>query len=172
MSAPRISLIVAMAENRCIGRDNAMPWHVPEDLKRFKALTMGKPVVMGRKTFESILAQLGKPLPGRESIVVSRGGFAADGAQVYDSLDAALACAVDRGGDEIFIAGGAQIYALALPRADRLYLTRIHETVAGDAFFPVLDETQWRETAREDRPGSPPFSLTVLDRFVPLATDR
>lgn len=143
-----LSLIVAAAENGCIGRGGDLPWHIPEDLRHFKRLTMGRPVVMGRKTWESIEKRLGGPLPGRENIVLSRSGL---------SLDDALA---GREG-EVFVIGGAQIYALALPRADRIYLTRVHRSVKGDTFFPELDATQWAETARDDRDG---FSFLTLER--------
>lgn len=144
-----VSLIVAAAENNVIGKDGAMPWHIPEDLKRFKTLTMGKPCVMGRKTFESILTQLGKPLPGRTSIVVSRSGFIYESATTCPSLESALEKAKETA-DEIMIIGGAQIYEQALPLAQRIYLTRIHQTPDGDALFPEIDKEAWKETAREN----------------------
>jgi dihydrofolate reductase len=140
-----ISLIVAMAANRVIGRDNKLPWRLPNDLRRFRALTMGKPLVMGRKTFESI----GRPLDGRHNIVVSRNpDYRAEGCTVVHSPEAALAAAVPA--EELFVAGGAELYAQFLPRAHRLYLTLVHARVEGDTFFPTYDESQWREIERED----------------------
>jgi dihydrofolate reductase len=148
---PLVSLVVAAAANGVIGRENRMPWHLPEDLAHFRRLTLGHPVVMGRKTYESIVATLGKPLPGRTNIVVTRqAGFEAPGCVVAPSLDAALAAA--RKDAEIFVIGGAEIYRLALERADRVYLTRIDAAFEGDAAFPALDPARWRETAREDHP--------------------
>lgn len=142
---PRVSLIAAVASNGVIGSDNALPWRLSEDLKRFKALTLGHPVIMGRKTYESI----GRPLPGRRNIVISRtAGYAAEGCEVAGSFGAALA-ACRTGSDEIFVIGGAQIYAEALPLARRLYLTEIHRDYAGDARFPSFDRQRWRETSRE-----------------------
>lgn len=150
---PLVSLVVAAAANGVIGRDNAMPWHLPEDLAHFKRLTLGHPVVMGRRTYESILATLGKPLPGRTNIVVTRQpGFAAPGCTVVGSLEAALDAA--RGAEEVFVIGGAEIYRLALARADRVYLTRIDAAFEGDATFPALDTVKWRETARENHPAT------------------
>jgi dihydrofolate reductase len=153
---PRISLIAALARNRVIGRGNAMPWHLPADLKRFKALTLGHPVIMGRKTWDSILAALGKPLPGRASIVISRSsGKDFPGATVTHSMPAAIAAAgvVANAADEVFVIGGAEIYALALPFADRLYLTEIHADVEGDAWFPQYSAAAFVEATRE--PGPP-----------------
>jgi dihydrofolate reductase len=148
---PLVSLVVAAAANGVIGRENRMPWHLPEDLAHFKRLTLGHPVVMGRKTYESVVATLGKPLPGRTNIVVTRqAGFEAPGCIVSPSLDAALAAA--RETEEVFVIGGAEIYRLALERADRVYLTRIHAAFEGDTTFPALDPAYWRETAREDHP--------------------
>jgi len=141
---PRICLIAAMAANRLIGRNNALPWHLPADLKRFKALTTGHPVVMGRKTYESI----GKPLPGRRNLVISRNaGYRAPGCEVVHSLDDALAAC--RGATEIFIIGGAELYRESLPRAHCLEFTEIHAEFEGDAFFPEFSRMQWREAARE-----------------------
>ena len=145
---PRITLIAAVAKNRVIGSGNALPWRLPEDLKRFKALTHGHPVIMGRKTWQS----LGRPLPGRTNIVISRSAdFAALGAERVDSLAAALAAAAATGTDEAFIIGGGEIYRQALPLADRLQLTEIGQDFSGDAFFPPLDPAEWRETARAAR---------------------
>lgn len=135
-----------MAANRVIGRNNALPWHLPADLKRFKALTMGHPVLMGRKTYESI----GKPLPGRCNLVITRNrGYGAPGCEVVHSLDAALAAC--RGAQIVFVIGGAELYRESLGRAQRLELTEIHARFEGDAAFPPFAPEQWRETAREIR---------------------
>jgi len=142
----RIALIAALARNRAIGRGNAMPWRLPEDLKRFKRLTMGHAVIMGRRTFESI----GSPLPGRSNIVITRSrDWSPHGCAIVHSLDAALAAAESPG--ETFVIGGAQIYALAMPLAQRLYLTEIERDFEGDAFFPDYDRSAWREVSREHR---------------------
>jgi dihydrofolate reductase len=136
-------LIVAVADNGVIGRDNALPWHLPEDLKRFKRLTMGKPIVMGRKTFESI----GKPLPGRTNIVLTRdANYQFPGVVVVHGADAALRAADDAA--EIMVIGGADLFRLFLPRAARVQLTRVHADVAGDVLWSPLDDT-WRVVARE-----------------------
>ena len=143
---PCITLIAAVARNRVIGAGNALPWRLPEDLKRFKSLTLGHPIIMGRKTWQS----LGRPLPGRTNIVVSRSAeFAAPGGNVVGSLEASVALAASTGTDEAFVIGGAEIYRLALPIAHRLQLTEIDREFAGDAHFPAFDPAQWRETARE-----------------------
>lgn len=128
-----------------------MPWHLPEDLKRFKELTMGKPVIMGRKTFESIIGYLGKPLPGRENIVVSKSGYENNfDAPVFSSIGCAITHAKTRTDDEIFIIGGAQIYSQSINIADKIHLTKIHQNVDGDAFFPEIDLKKWKETDRSD----------------------
>jgi dihydrofolate reductase len=143
-----LTLVLARARNGVIGRDGALPWHLPEDLKRFKALTLGHPVVMGRKTWDSIVARNGKPLPGRRNIVVTRqAGLQAPGAEVVTSLDAALALCTGAG--SVFVIGGAQIYAEALPRADCVEMTEIDADFEGDAVMPPLDAAQWQETRRE-----------------------
>jgi dihydrofolate reductase len=160
---PLVSLIVAAAANGVIGRDSRMPWHLPEDLAHFKRLTLGHPVVMGRKTYESILAALGKPLPGRTNIVVTRqAGFAAPGCIVAASLDAALAAA--GAAEEVFVIGGAEIYRLAFERADRVYLTLIDAAFEGDATFPALDPAFWREAEHENHPpaGDRTFGFAFL----------
>jgi dihydrofolate reductase len=155
----RISLIAAMAANRAIGLDNGLPWHLPEDLRRFKRLTMGHVMIMGRRTFDSI----GKrPLPGRPTIVITRQeGYAAPGVTVAHSVDEALALAQ---GDEVFVAGGEEIFRLTIGRADRLYLTRIHAELPGDTWFPEFDEREWRLVEREDREpaGEVPFAYSFL----------
>jgi len=139
-----ISLIVAVSTNNVIGADGDLPWRLSDDLKRFKAVTMGKPIVMGRKTYESI----GRPLPGRQNIVITRqGDFMADGCDVVRST--ADAVEVAGGADEIMVIGGSQIYAAFLPLAERIYLTRVHTEAEGDVFFPPLDKEEWRESASE-----------------------
>ncbi len=141
-----ISLIVAVADHGVIGQQNALPWRLSGDLKRFKAVTMGKPIIMGRKTFDSI----GKPLPGRANIVVTRqSDLQLPGCVVVSSLEQALTSVQ---ADEYMIIGGAEIYRQALPLAQRVYLTRVHANISGDAFFPVLEPSQWHETSREDAP--------------------
>ena len=141
---PRVSIIVAMAKNRVIGANNALPWHLSSDLKRFKALTMGHHIIMGRKTFESI----GRILPGRSMVVVTRNpAFRADGAVVVHDFDAAIA--ICSGDNEVFIAGGEALFAAALPIADRIYLTEIEREFEGDVRFPAVDFGQWKVAARE-----------------------
>lgn len=144
MEAPRIALIAALDRRRAIGRAGEMPWHLPDDLRRFKALTLGKPVLMGRKTALAI----GRALPGRTNLVLTRGDRAPFAGQtVVHSLDAAIARA---GNAELCVIGGAEVYALALPRATRLCLTEIDaETPDADTFFPAFDRAAWREVARE-----------------------
>ncbi len=143
---PRIALIYARADNGVIGREGTMPWHLPEDLARFRALTQGHPVVMGRKTWDSLPARF-RPLPGRRNIVLTRQqSWQAPGAERADSLQAALALCGPHG--EVWVIGGSQIYAQALPLADRVEVTEIHQTVPGDAYAPELGP-QWRETARQ-----------------------
>ena len=140
----RVALIAAVARNGAIGVDGGLPWRISSDLKRFKALTMGKPLIMGRKTFESI----GRPLPGRRLVVVTRdAAWTAPDVEVAHGLDEALALAADA--PEIMVGGGAQIYALALPRAARLYLTEVEAAPEADAVFPSYDLAQWREVRRE-----------------------
>ena len=148
-----IVLVAAVAENGIIGRGNTLPWRLKSDMQHFRALTMGKPVVMGRKTFLSI----GKPLAGRTTIVVSRDrAFAAFGIVVAASLDAALAVArgdaLRRNADAIIVAGGAEIYAQVLPQASQLAITHVHKKVDGDARFPKIDLAFWKEAARSEHP--------------------
>ncbi|NVK19267.1 MAG: dihydrofolate reductase [Methylocystaceae bacterium] len=165
----RISMIVAVAENGAIGKDNKMLWHIPEDFKYFKATTMGKPMIMGRKTFDSI----GRPLPGRLTIVVTRDqNWSADGVVVVHDLDAALSAAFaeaeDKNADEVMIVGGSQIYAQAMDQTDRIYYTEVHQSYDHDASFPALDKTVWQEVSRKDhendQAGKPSYSFVVLDR--------
>tara|TARA_R110001592_G_scaffold144484_4_gene367638 strand:- start:6261 stop:6779 length:519 start_codon:yes stop_codon:yes gene_type:complete len=166
----KTSLIVAMAENNCIGKDNQMPWHISEDLKRFKSLTMGHPVIMGRKTFDSILGYLNKPLPERTNIIVSRSGYQTQhDALIYDNLGDAITrakqIAHDQNKDEIFIIGGAQIYTQSLGLADQIHLTKVHQSVDGDAFFPYFDTEEWNESQRIDNAEhEPPYSFITLTR--------
>jgi dihydrofolate reductase len=157
---PRVTLILARARNGVIGAKGGLPWHLPEDLAFFKRTTMGHPIVMGRRTWESI----GRPLPGRRSIVVTRDrSFAATGAEVVHSLDEAIAlCA---GVDEIFVIGGAQLYAEALPRADRLLLTEIAAEFDGDTYLPAPSPATWAETGRDAHPPTDqrPFQFDFVD---------
>jgi dihydrofolate reductase len=152
-----ITFYLARATNGVIGRDGQLPWRLPADLKRFKALTMGKPMIMGRKTFESFPS----PLPGRRHIVLTRGNWTADGAEVAPSVDAALAMA----GDDVAVIGGAEIFALLLPCADRIELTEVHADPEGDVLVPAF--TGWTEVAREDHPAEgerPAYSFVTLIR--------
>ena len=163
-----VSLIWAMSRNRVIGRNNRLPWKLPRDSAFFRTITMGKPVIMGRRTFESV----GRPLPGRTNIVLTRSGFAHDSARIVPDLDAALEmaesqCLID-GIEECFVVGGANIYALALPHADRLYETLIDADIEGDTYFPPYDAAQFTLVAKEDFDADEehafPFSIRVLDR--------
>ena len=147
----KLSLICAMATNRVIGRNNSLPWHLSEDLKYFKRVTMGCPIIMGRKTYESI----GRPLPGRANIVISRNPeFTAEGVKVVQSLEQAIKLAesityID-GAEEAFVIGGAAIYSAAMPLAQRFHLTRVHAQVNGDTCLEGFDESRWQEIMRED----------------------
>jgi len=159
----RVALIAARARNGVIGRDNQLPWRLSADLQHFKRLTMGKPIVMGRKTWVS----LGRPLPGRRNIVVTRDrAFSCEGCVVAHSIDEALAAA--QGSDEIMFIGGAELYAQVLPRADRLYLTEVGADVEGDVTFPELDESEWveveRRTCTADDKNEYDYDFVVLDR--------
>jgi dihydrofolate reductase len=161
-----IAIIVAVAENGVIGADNGLPWRLPDDLKRFKSLSLGKPVVMGRRTFDSI----GRPLPGRTNIVVSRqAGLAIEGAIVARSLDDALVAA--GAASEVAVIGGAEIFRQALPRTETIHLTRVHARIAGDVFFPELDPAKWREAAVEHHAADErhlyAFSFVTLQRIGP-----
>jgi len=167
---PLVSLIVAMAQNGVIGRDNALPWRLPADLKRFRAFTLGKTLLMGRKTFESI----GRPLPGRESLVLTRDRrWLAPGVMVVHSVEEALAQA---GGDELVTIGGAQIYRLVLPFARRIYLTHVHADVPGDTFFPDFDATQWDDVECRVHPADEehayPVTFVTLERRNSPAAPR
>jgi dihydrofolate reductase len=160
---PRVSLIVAMARNRVIGINNTLPWHLPADLKHFKALTMGHHIVMGRKTYESI----GKPLPGRTSVVVTRNAdYAQPGVIVVNSLEAAIAACGDDA--EIFVIGGAELYRQAIVLADRIYLTEIDADISGDVHFMELDRKLWIEAGRDshaqDEKNLYSYHFVVLDK--------
>ena len=159
----KISLIVAMANHRVIGKGNALPWHLPADLRHFKATTMGHPIIMGRKTHESI----GRPLPGRTNIVVThKRDFRAEGCVVVHSLHEALQAAGEA--DEVFIMGGASLYEQALPLADRIYLTRIDADIDGDTYFPEIDWTEWQEIERQafqpDAKNPHAYSFLIIER--------
>lgn len=161
----RISLIVAVDRTGVIGRKGTLPWRLPEDLKRFRELTTGHPVIMGRKTHESI----GRPLPKRTNIVLSRdANLEISGCVVCADLEAAFDEAREIEDTEAFVIGGARVYQAALPHAARIYLTRVHATVSGDVRLPTIDPEAWRETHREEHPADErhefAFALTVLDR--------
>lgn len=144
---PLVSLIVARADNGVIGRDGQLPWRLPDDLRRFKATTWGKPILMGRRTFES----LGRPLPGRENLVLTHdAGFRAAGVTIVHSLDEALRAAA--GAPELAVIGGAEVYRLALPLAGRIHLTEVHAAPEGDTRMPPFDVQEWYEVAREEHP--------------------
>ncbi len=159
----RLSIIVAMDDNQLIGKDNALPWHLPADLGYFKKTTTGKTVLMGRKTYESI----GRPLPNRRNVIVSRNtDFQASGCEVVSSIDAALELAKDD--NEVMVMGGASFYEQMLPSADRLYITQIEGEYEGDAYFPALDRGEFVETFREshipDDKNPYTYHFTILDR--------
>lgn len=159
-----ISLVLARADNGVIGANNAIPWRIPEDMKRFKAITLGKPVVMGRKTWDSFP---NKPLPGRTNIVITRDrNWRADGAVVVHSLEMALARAESEHPSEIAVIGGAEIYKLALAHANIIHLTEVHAHATGDVSFPPFDPAHWREAAREDHatPEGLRYSYVTLTR--------
>ncbi len=165
----RLSMMVAKASNNVIGRDNKLPWYLPNDLKYFKQVTFGNPVIMGRKTWESLKG----PLPCRTNIEITRqADYVAEGAKVVTTLDEAVEMAQNvafiEGQEETVIMGGAEIYQLALPKADRLYLTEVHAEVDGDTFFPDYDATEWNEIGREDFAAEGPnpydYSFVVYER--------
>jgi dihydrofolate reductase len=165
----RIALVVAVSRNGVIGRDGGLPWHISSDLQRFKAITMGKPVIMGRKTWESLPK---KPLPGRPNIVITRQrAYRAPGATVVADAAAALAAARTHGAEEIAVIGGGEINAMFLELADRIYLTEVDLAVEGDTRFPPIDARHWRQTASEAVAKGPKddadYVLRVLDRIRP-----
>jgi dihydrofolate reductase len=160
-----ISLIAAASENNVIGRGGELPWHLPKDLQYYRLRTLGHPIIMGRKTFESI----GKPLPGRRNIVVTRRrDFSSQGCDVVHSLEEALALVRDDPSGEVFVIGGGEIYGAALTHVRRIYLTRVHATIEGDAYFPEVDWSEWREVSRERHEADPEhtyaFTFLVFER--------
>ena len=160
-------MIAALSRNRVIGRNNSLPWHLPEDLKHFKRVTMGKPLLMGRKTFESI----GRALPGRTNIVLTRQpAFAAPGIVVVTDPQQALQLAQAETAEELMVIGGEEIYRLMLPMSSRLYLTEVDVQVEGDAYFPEFDPAQWRQLRREDfsagNAGGNSYSFVLLERLA------
>jgi dihydrofolate reductase len=160
-----ISIIVAMDEKGAIGRDNRLPWHLSDDLKRFKATTIGHHIIMGRKTYESI----GKPLPGRTNIVVTRNpAYQAKGCRIAHSLEEALEIARENGEEEVFVTGGRELFAQALDIADRIYLTRVHADVPANVYFPDFDENDWSEKDsfhhEADEKNEHAFTVKLLER--------
>ncbi|MGZ9107285.1 MAG: dihydrofolate reductase [Micavibrio sp.] len=163
----RVSAIVAMGRNRAIGKDNQLLWHIPAEFQNFKKTTLGKPIIMGRRTYES----LGRPLPGRINIVISRNPDSVQGdVFAVDTLDKALARATaiakSDGVNEVFIIGGAQIYREGLPLTDRLYLTVIDRDYDGDTFFPEFDMAEWSEISSHPVENDPPYTLKILERKI------
>ncbi len=159
-------IIAAVAENRVIGKDGKLPWsRIPEDMKRFRKLTLHRPVIMGRKTCESIIRDYGKPLDKRLNIVLSRSGFSHDGVVVWDNLDDALHFVRFTRMDEAYIIGGQEIYKLAMSKAKRLEITEIRGNFDGDAYFPEVDLKEWQETNREDKAGYAFVSYKRKNRF-------
>lgn len=174
MNLPKIHLVAAMAKNRVIGHDGAMPWHLPRDLQHFKQVTMGHPVLMGRKTYDSIVATLGKPLPGRLNVVISRRApNVADGVLCYDSLESALEALGERGESVIDVIGGGEVYKATLPMASRLYITLIDAQPTGDTWFPKIDLSQWQvsdtHTHPPDQHNGYAMTFVTFDR---VATSR
>lgn len=167
-----VSIIVAIADNGAIGKDNQLLWHITEDLRYFKRITAGHTVIMGRKTWESI----GRPLPNRRNIVISRSLTATEGVEIFPSMEAAIKAASDQGthsgetsSEEVFIIGGGEIYRQAIPFADRIYLTLVHTNITdADTFFPSIDYTEWHEISRETYPRGEkfekPFEFILLER--------
>jgi dihydrofolate reductase len=172
MTQSKIALVVARGANNVIGVQGDLPWKLSSDLKRFKEITMGKPVIMGRKTWASI----GRPLPGRPNLVVTRdANFHAQGASVWSNIDVAIAVghamAKSQGASEVCIIGGGELYAQTIDRADRLYITEVEASPEGDAHFPDFDPAQWYQTQREAFPAGPKddhaFAITLLERHMP-----
>lgn len=167
MSSFTLALIAAVADNGVIGCDNRLPWHLPADLKHFKAMTLGKPIIMGRKTWDS----LGRPLPGRLNIVVSRQqGLQLPGAEVFDTLQAALqraeAWAAAQSVNELMLIGGGELYAQALPFAQRLYLTRVHTAPAGDAVFPEFSNAEWQRERADFYAATPESPAHTYEQWI------
>ncbi len=159
-----INIIAAISKNNAIGKGNKIPWHIPEDFKHFKELTMGHAVIMGRKTFESILESLGKPLPGRKNIIVTRQADykVPNEVEIFISFNAALAAHSD---EDIFVIGGAEIYKQAIDRADKLYITRVDQVVDGDAYFPEIPSDKWQLINEEKKEG---YSFCIYQRKANL----
>ena len=153
---------VSQKDKKIIGNNGALPWHLPEDLRRFKELTMGCPVIMGRKTFDSI----GRPLPGRQNIIISRTATNISGCEIARSLDDAIAFAKTQNPREIFIIGGAQIYKLALPIAEKIYLTEINSDTEGDAFFPQFSKKEWGKGNRKDGGSGVPLFEGIKEKSI------
>lgn len=156
------SLIAAVSANNCIGKDNKLPWHIPEDLEHFKQLTLGKTCIMGEATFESILGYLGKPLPGRTTVVLTlnKNYQAPEGVRVFHSIEDAWRALRD---EDNFVCGGATIYKLTIDKVDTLYITHVNMVVDGDAFFPKIDKNIWKEAEREDYDG---FSFVTYKKLI------
>lgn len=164
------SIIAAVADNGVIGKDNDLIWYIPEDLKYFKATTSGKPVVMGRKTFESIVDRIGKPLPKRQNIVITRQAYYdGRGAEVVSDINTGIFKGRQAAEGEFFVLGGAQIYAETINLCDRLYITEVHQAYEGDSHFPAIDPQIWREISRKDHKGDaekeiPDYSFVIYER--------
>jgi len=159
-----VSIVVAISQNHVIGKDNKLLWYLPNDLKHFKEITTGHTVIMGRKTYESV----GKPLPNRRNIIITRQNITIEGCEVVNSIEAALA--LSSAEEEVFIVGGAEIYKQSMHLTDRIYLTIVHKEFDGDSFFPEIDQNQWHETAREDHEpdakNSLPYSFITLQKVI------
>jgi len=157
-----VSIVVAIAENHAIGKDNQLLWYLPKDLKHFKTITSGHTVIMGRKTYESV----GKPLPNRRNIIVTRQNITIEGCEVVNSIESALALCADAA--EVFIIGGAEIYRQSMHLTDRIYLTIVHQDFEADAYFPEIDKNLWKETEHEDHEADDknaiPYSFITLER--------
>ena len=159
-----VSDVVAISENHVIGKDNKLLWYLPNDLKHFKVITTDHTIIMGRKTYDSV----GKPLPKRRNIIVTRQDITIEGCEVVNSIEAALALCANE--EEVFIVGGAEIYKLAMPLTNRIYLTIVHKKFDGDSFFPEINKQEWKEVSREDHQpdekNSLPYSFVTLERVV------
>jgi dihydrofolate reductase len=157
-----VTIVVAISENHVIGKDNQLPWYMPNDLKHFKDITTGHTVIMGRKTYDSV----GKPLPRRRNIIITRKPITIEGCEFVNSIEAALALCADE--PEVFIVGGAEIYKQSIKLTDRIYLTIIHKKFDGDSFFPEIDKHEWKEVFREDHESDDknpfPYSFITLER--------
>ena len=167
-ASPQLQLVVAMTKNRVIGHQGAMPWHLPRDLQHFKKVTLGQPVLMGRKTYDSIIASLGKPLPGRLNVVISRSDpQVADGVLTFKGIEPAMAALKAQGEGVVNVIGGGEIYQALLPFANTLYLTLIDAELEGDTWFPAIDFKQWQVTDTETHPADADNAYALS--FVTLA---